>query len=229
MSLAAFQQLVDDLVRDKDQVIASGSRDAALQAAIARYSIDAPRSVVEDVTSAGGQIVPLPQAWAHDWSALQQIEFPIGTIPPSLINTNSCLVYRGPAGDELRSLFTQLAGDVLRLTYTAPHELTGLVDTVPEKHHHAVASLAAADLCGQLASHYATEGSPTIGADTTDHQSKSERFSRRARDLRAAYTAVVGAAPSQRNRPASVSVPIETRDALGQPRIFHPVRDWPRS
>jgi hypothetical protein len=226
MSLADYQQLVDDLVRDKDQVISSGARDAAIEAAVQRYSVDAPRVVVEDVTSAGGSELDVPTHWLADTSALRTLEYPIGQLPPSLVNASAVAIYTTPTGEQLRLLFTLVDGDQVRLTYTGAHRLDADADTIPARHRQPVAALAAATLCGQLSSFYATEGSPTIGADTTDHQSKSEKFSRRARDLRAEYTAMVSPAPTERNKGASATTTMPSRDSLGRERLFHPPRRW---
>lgn len=226
--LADFQQLVDDLVRDKDQVISTTARDAAIAAALARYSSDAPRQdIVEDVTSAGGHILPLPGGW-HDTSVLRALEYPVGRHPPSVIGPQGYQFYRSPTGVELRLVLSLLAGDEVRLTYTAPHLLDDATSTIPDRHWRPLACLAAADLCDQLANYFATEGMPTIGADTVDHQSKTDKFTRRARDYRAQYVAAVGSAPADRNKGASATVQLPSRDSLGNPRIFHPPSDWPR-
>jgi len=227
--LVGFQQLVNDLVRDKDQVISSTARDSAIEAALARYSTDAPRMVVEDVTSAGGSTLALPTGWAPQWSWLAMVEFPIGRTPPAEINLAGTAIYTAPAGEELRLVISLVAGDVVRLTYAAPHILSPLLNTIPAEHRRPVAALAASDLCGQLASYYATEGAPTIGADTVDHLTKTERWTRRARDLRNDYTSVVGSAPSARDKPASATVHLPSRDSLGGRRLFHPPSDWPRT
>lgn len=228
MTLADLQALVDDLVRDKDQVISSMARDTAIAAALARYSADAPRSLVEDVVSAGGHVLPLPSEWAAD-SELRSLEHPIGRHPPSLIALTGAMLYQAPDGPELRLVVTLLDGDQVRVTFTAPHVVDVDGTTIPERHRRPVACLAAADLCGQLANYYATEGAPTIGADTVDHQSKTERFNRRQRDLRAEYVAAVGSAPSDRAKPASVDVALPSRDSLGGRRIFHPPKGWRRA
>lgn len=229
MLLADFQQLVDDLVRDKDQVITPVARGAAIEAALARYSADAPRLVVEDVTSAGGSTLDLPAGWAPAWSWLAMVEYPIGRTPPAEINLAGTAIYTAPVGEELRLVLSLAPGDVVRLTYAAPHVLSASVNTIPAAHRRPVAALAASDLCGQLASFYATEGAPTIGADTTDHLTKTERWTRRARDLRSDYTSVVGSAPSARDKPASATVQLPSRDSIGGRRLFHPPSDWPRT
>lgn len=230
MSLATYQQLVDDLVRDKDQVVSSTSRDSAIANAVAAYSVDAPRTLVRDVTGDGSAVFTLPTEWADGISDLLSIEYPIGNLPTSLIDGQYYGLYLTPTGAQLRidSSIGIGSGDSARVTFTAGHQLDGTNDTIPLKHQRAVAALAAAEVCGQLASYYASEGMPTIGADVSDHQGKTDRYRARQRDLLALYQSVVGSAPSERTKPASaVAQPQPALDSLGRPRIFHPVRNWP--
>lgn len=227
MSLADVQSLVDDLVRDKDQVIASVQRDAAIAAALERYSADSPRLVVEDLTAPGGQYLPLPALWLDGQSEIRGVEYPIGEVPPAEIDVGALRVILTPSTSSLLFTYSPSAGELVRVAYTAAHVLDGATDTIPNRHRRLVAALAAADLCGQLASYYASEGAPTIAADVADHQGKSERYRARARDLRAEYAQAIGT-QGDRAKPASVDVALPPRDSLGGRPLFHPPRGWPR-
>lgn len=229
MSLADVQQMVDDLVRDRDQVITTTQRDAAISAAVSRYSTDAPAPRVEDVTSvAGGSFLPLPTGWIIGLSTLRGIEYPVGNVPPSYVGLDAVTLYAGPTTLELLLLISLLAGDVVRVSYTGAHVLDNTTDTLPGHHRRAVACLAAADLCGQLSAHYATEGAPTLSADTVDHTGKSERFRSRSRDLASEYTRVVGTPRAEAQKPACAVVDVGSQDSLGGRPLFHPPRRWPR-
>lgn len=229
MPLADFQTAVDDLVRDRDSVVTTVQRDAAIEAARAQYSIDAPRSVVVDATAAiGGNALDLPAGWTDD-SVLVSAEYPIGQWPPSMLNASDIQIYASPTVRQLRLPLDLSIGDTVRLTYTADHLLDATEDTVPERHRLAVASLAASWLCGQLASYYAGESEATIGADTVDRKTKSDRWRARARDLLADYTGAVGSAPSDRTKGASATAQMQRTDSLGRRRLFHPPVNWPVS
>lgn len=229
MSLADYQTLVADLVRDsgRGDVISDVQRDAAITAALAQYSADRPREVVVDVVSPGGQRIDVPAGFTLD-SRLVGVEYPIGQIPASQLPLSEISIYTAPTGRQFDLPLTLATGEDLRITYTAEQLLDATDDTVPVRHRQAVASLAASYLCAQLASYYATEGEPSIAADTVDYKTKSDRFRALAKDLAAAYTRVVGAAPSDRTKGASVTVQLERNDALGNRRMFHPTRGWPR-
>jgi len=145
MSLAAIQQLVDDLVRDSDQVISSTQRDDAIANALARYSVDAPRRVIEDVIVAGDGSLPLPDAWTVGTSRLVSAEYPIGQRPIAFIPPELLDVRATPSGEDILLLVSLPVGDAVRLTYSALHVLDAGTDTVPVTHRRALAALAASD------------------------------------------------------------------------------------
>lgn len=221
MSLAELQGMVDDLVRDTDQVITSGQRDAALAAALVRYGVDAPRRIVADATVGAGGVVPLPADWLAGQSRLLRVEDHPGQRDAREV---VAAVRETPGGEELLVDGVE-AGAAVRLYYTGAHTLEP-TDTVPIVHRRALAALAAADLCGQLAAYYSNEGAPLIGADSVDHQGKSGRWRTRARDLAGEYTRIVGPAPNDRARPASADAVLPISNALGGPRLFHPPSGW---
>jgi len=208
---------------------ATGARETAIANAVSRYCVDAPRAVVEDVTSDGTQRLDTPTEWVPGTSVLRAIEYPIGNIPTTELDPAAVSLYTKPDGtQQFTLLITPLEDDELRLTYTALHLVDDTHDTIPARHKRAVACLAAADLCGQLASYYATDSAPTIGADVAaGNQSKSDRFRKRQSDLLAEYSKVVGTAPAERLKPASADANPERTDAMGRQRLFHPTRGWP--
>jgi hypothetical protein len=227
--LPDFQQLVDDLVRDRDQVIAPSERATAIASALSRYSADSPRPCVEDVISvSGGPRLPVPTGWLEGVSELRALEYPVGKVPPSQIGLDAVSLYQSPTGIEIVMLLSVFADDVVRVSYTGGHVLDATQTTIPSRHVHAVAAFAASILCGQLSAYYATEGAPTLQADTVDHQGKTERYRNRARDLAAEYTRTVGAAQPERQRPGMAEVAIPGQSSLGGRPMFHPPRRWPR-
>lgn len=222
-----YSTLVTDLVRDRDQVISADQLDAAITAAVEQYSADQPRPVVVDQVSAGGgSLLDFPAGWLPE-SELVSAEYPIGNLPPIYLPLSDISTYSTPTGQQLLLPEALAAGDAVRITYTAKHLLDGADDTIPTKHRRAVASFAASILCGQLASYYASESESTISADTVNRQTKAATWRQRARDLAADYNAVVGAAPSDRQKAASVTVAPDRTNALGGRRLFHPTRIWP--
>ena len=222
MSLANYQALVADKVRDQETVISNSQRDQAIELAVLRYSEDRPRVLVQDLASAGGYRLPLPASWHDGISVVRMLEYPIGNIPATTLAPDSISFYRSPPSTveiELRQSLPAAAQ--VRCTYTARHLVDAGNDTTPAQHVDAIASLAASHLCEQIANHYANEGSSTINADVVNHQSKSQTYASRARRLRDAYTAAIGSR-DERAAPASASVSVPSLDSFGNRRIFHP-------
>lgn len=219
MDLDALRVQVNDLVRDKDQVVSSASVDAAIAAAVLRYSADFPRPVMVDMAAPGGNELPLPMGWRDD-SRLTSIETPVDLDPPSELNLGDVRFRVRPDGLALRLPVALQPGDIVRIGYTAPHAVTEFDSTLPQRHQYPVACFAASILCGQLASYYATEGAPTIQADSADHQGKTERYRARARDLASQYATLLGVS-ERKVVAASATTNMHGRDSLGGRRLFH--------
>lgn len=221
MSLTDYQALVPDAVRDRDGVITTTQRDTAIQTAVLRYSQDRPRSLVVDVTSAGGYRLALPAGFVDGFSALQSIEQPIGNVPETFIELARVTFYRAPApaNVEIQLPAWLQAGDTARIAFTARHTVDVGTDTVPVDHRNAVVAYAAALLCDQLANHYATSTEPSISADAVNHASKTETFASRARLLRGQYFTDLGIDP-KRQAPASATADLNLPASHGGPRLF---------
>ena len=223
MTLAAYQTLVNDLVRDRDGVISTMQRDQAIADAVARYSADRPRLLVVDVDSAGGRRTDTPEGWFDGFSTLRDAEFPIGDVPATMLLMGNVRMYRGPSSVQIELPFSLTAGESIRYTFTAQHLLDESDDTVPDAHRPPVAALAAAFLCDQLANYYTTESAPTITADTLDHADKSRKFASRAKELRLQYANTLGV-NTTRLAPAAAIVDLDRNASDGGGRIFHPRR-----
>lgn len=194
MTLADYQALVDQLVRAQADTVTSADRDQAISLAVLRYSADCPRELVEDVAwAADGYVGPLPASWATG-SRLLGAEFPIGEQPVSSIDVT---VYLTPTTTELMAASALSAGDAVRVTFTAPHELADApqaVNTIPDAHSEAVANYAAFVLFKQIAAIYSSERETPINADRADTESRAKNYALRAKDARAAYFAGIGKA-----------------------------------
>ena len=226
MSLADFQELIDDLMRDGAQWVAPGQRERAIALALSRYSADRPRSLIEDVTSAGGQALPLPAGWAAGESVLQLVETPPGQIPPALVPSTSWTIYRAPAGEEIRLARSLLVGDVVRLTYSAPHVLSTSEDSIPASHREAVACYAASLLAEQVATVHAGASDSTISADRVDQAHPAREWAARAKGYRNRYFATLGIAISAqgveqpRMDAAGVVVNLDLPTTHGRSRLY---------
>lgn len=190
MSLAYIQALIDDLARDQGEVLSADARTRALEAARLQYSVDRPRILVEDIAWASGNLAPVPSSWTESvW--IKSAEYPIGRDPASLIDVAP---YRSPEGWHLLAATPVQAGDLVRVTFMADHQLTELVDTIPVVHRLAVAQYAAHLLCHQLATYYSAQRETMLGSDASVTETRAREFAARSKELRTAYYIGVGLA-----------------------------------
>lgn len=191
MALADYILLLDDLARDQGEVLSPGSRERALRSACLQYSNDMPRRTVDDVTFADGQFADVPPGWSAD-ALVQWAEYPIGREPVQLIDLATHLTLTTPEVWQLLAAPALPEGAVVRVTWTAYHQLSESADTIPLVHRLPVAQYAAYLLCLQLATWYSAQRETTLGADASMTETRAREFAARATALRTAYFAGVG-------------------------------------
>lgn len=220
--LGDVQALVGDMLRDDVDRVSLEQRDRAIRLALAQYSKDRPRRVVEDVTAPGGSRLPMPAGATR----VEAVEHPAGQVPPAILPIAAWGHYHGP--DQVDLLFTRPipTGAIVRLTLLRAHLLTVDASTVLETDYEALASYATAVLFDQVAAATSGDGNPTIPADTVDHGAKPENFAKRAERLRQRYYDLLGI-DVKRTQPASAmsAQPLGASD--GGPRLTHR-RRWRR-
>lgn len=160
-----------------------------IRESLKKYSRARPRTLVADVAGDGSHDYPLPAGWSNGLSALQSIEFPIGSLPETYIDNDGIKLYQAPGGVKIRLYdFTPAVGETIRVTFTGLHDETSLPDADIE----AVANMAASLCCRQLALRYAGSSDSTIGADVVNYRSKGDEFARRAKELEKLFRDAIG-------------------------------------
>lgn len=224
MSLADYQALVDDLVRDDTGRIVTADRDEAIARAVSRYGKDRPRVKVEDVVAPGGNYLSLPSGWQADFSSLQSIEYPIGNRPATLLDQDGYALYQTPTTSEIHLVSAITAGQSARLSYTIRHAVDVTpADTIRAEDREAVCCWAAALLLDQLAAWFTGSSDSTIQADSVDRRSKGGDYAARAGKLRKRYYDELGI-DERKNVAAGVVVDLDTADSQGRDRLLHPRR-----
>lgn len=223
MFLAAYQDLVDRIIRDEEERIRTQDRDRAIQMAVTRFSKDRPEVKVEDLTSTDGRYIDLPASWVNESSGVQSMEYPIGNFPPTYISDSLWQLYETPSTEKLMLISAITAGASVRVTYTIPHILSDSTNTIPERSKEPIASYAASLLYDQLASFYTGETDSTISVDNVDHQGKGALFASRAKILRQRYYDEMGVNP-KRNVAAGCVVNLDLTDWRGRDLLTHPGR-----
>lgn len=178
--------------------------DQALDAALAEFSRDRPRSVVVEVTGAGsfdvllssvGSAGPPSSQWSDGWSHLESVVYPYVSTSRELptLEPDAYGVIQLPAGPTLRfAAATPAASEKALLTFTRPHELTSATSTVPDGLEEALVNLAAAFGFEQLAAYYAQATDSSISADVVDHRGRSSEYQQLAKVFRSRYYTAVG-------------------------------------
>ncbi len=183
-----FQQQVDLRIQDAGAKLSSSARDAAItQAILQRYSKDRPQIKVTDVAGNGTALLDLPAGFEDGFSFVEQIEYPVGNIPPTVLEEEDWDdEYRTPTARKILLLSaTPAASETLRVSWTARH----LEDatTVPEADFEAVCDYAASLGFDALAARHVPTGDATLAADTVNYRTKSDEYLRMARALRRRY------------------------------------------
>lgn len=161
-----------------------GDYTSALSGALKRYSKDRPLLMVEDLSGADSYDLPLPGGWCEGFSTIAGIEYPVGNVPATLLDSDLWQLYRSPDGLKLRILHASIdTGETVRVEYTA---LYGEA-TIPTADEEAIAALAASLCLRQLAAGYGNTNDSTIQADSVNHQSKTDEYRRLADSFEKLY------------------------------------------
>jgi hypothetical protein len=216
--LSDYQTLVVKAVRDDSNIITAEDIDSAIALAVIRYSQDRPRKVVADIAANGTSVFSLPDDFDVDVSQILSIEYPLGSMPPELLESDRYQLYQSPSATEL--LFMFAPSSAFRLTYSISHILTDLTDTLPVKHREAVTCWAAAYCCDQLASFYAQASDSTIQADHVQRNSQSKDYANQAKAFRNRYLSEVGV-EEKRFTAAGTVVDLDLKSSLGRDRLIH--------
>ncbi|MCH9674536.1 MAG: hypothetical protein K0U93_24065 [Gammaproteobacteria bacterium] len=183
--LSTFNEMVLNRVPDVESIMDSTARDEAVRAAVETYSRHRPRMIVVDVNGSGATDIPLPAEWIEDYSALREVEYPVGEKRPCTLETEDYQIYQTPLAEVLR-LYHHTPGvtDNIRLSITVYHDVDDTTSTIPAAHENALGDLAASVLCERLSTHFSTTTDSTLATDSVDHQSQSRDYAMRAKCYR---------------------------------------------
>jgi hypothetical protein len=198
---SAYAVRVDRLISADDDEITREARLSMVSAAIERYSYDRPDEVTEDITGDGGRyygIVAELASWSEGFSRIVAIEYPA----PTVASDETPIYLDQEDWDDnywdgsTRYLFlpnhAPAAAEALRVTYTAPYILSSGAYSTPAQDFSAICNLAAGLTAQAIANKYSRTIDSTISADSVDHLSRADQWSRRARELMTLYTDYMG-------------------------------------
>ena len=197
--------------------------DAFLAQATARYSIDRPLEVVEDVAADGTRTTALPTGFVDGTSLLLRVEM-LDADDFDIVDPRAWSLYRTPDALTVRWLegVEPAHGETVRIAYTAARALaTSAADTtVLDADFWAVCDLAVSNCCAALAQKYARTAEPLLNAGVVAYRTKAQEWDGRATAYRKAYEAHVGkgAGPAA----AGSSVNWDSRNSYGSDWLTHP-------
>ncbi len=221
MAIPLYRELAGQLANDPGGRLATGSVDAAIAAAVIRYSDDKPDLRVEMLTVSDGGL-GLPTGWQDGFSRVVQIEYPIGHRPPTYLKPEDWFMYTD--GDTQQLAIELVAsppeGANAKCIYTVKRLLDANRDTIPSKHMEAVCCWAAALLCDQLSAIFSQNTDSTIQADSVDQTSPARSYAQRANTLRNRYYDALGLDP-KKTAAAGCDVSFSEKNKPGRPRLTH--------
>jgi hypothetical protein len=163
--------------------------DGAVTEALKRYGKHRPRLMVADLVGNGTHDLVLPTDWVSDYSAITQVEYPVGLVPAIVIDSDLWQLYRSPSGLKLRLMNAAPdATETVRCEYSILYDES----TLPVADQDAVANLAASFSLRQLAAAYGQTGDSTIQADSVNYRSKTDEFRRLADSFEVLYKTHLG-------------------------------------
>lgn len=215
------RSLYDTAADTSERLMQDVDITAYVNAAEARYSVDRPLVMVEDVNADGTEFSDLPASWDADFSTLRYIEHPVGETPPSIRDARIYSVWNTPSGSSLAWLDSWYPsdGDTVRYAFTVPRSFAADAadTTIPDRHFAAVCDLAVHYAAAAIAAKYASTHEPVLGADTASYRTKQQEWdtvSRRALDrYRAALTNM--------STPASGRINWDLRGSTGDNWLTH--------
>jgi hypothetical protein len=206
-NLGDFENGVASRIQDAASKLALADRDNMISQAVRqRYSHDRPRELVTDVAATGASTLTLPtgpstppEQFEDGFSVIRTLEYPLGILPPSYIESDSWLMYRQPTGLVILLSGSTIPGngELVRVTWTVRHipgtsGQSAVNTTIPDADFEAVCDLASALCCEQLAAIYAQTRDPSISADAVNYRTKSQEYIGLAKALRQRYFDHIG-------------------------------------
>lgn len=199
-TLAAWRTKVLELVRDETKKDLSDAQvdDVGIKPAIAKYSVDRPRTATVEASGAGSAYLSLPAGWVTGFSRLTDVEYPARRNPPVTLDDQSWQIVTSVADVTVQQiLLDQVAatGQFVRLTYTLRWPLpdgTPTTDLIDDIAFEPVAALAASFCLVSLASQAARSRSGALPTDFTDGRERARNLMEASKVHRDVYNAFLG-------------------------------------
>jgi len=194
-SLVQILAQVDHVISADDDELSAAARTEQIKAAIERYSHDMPDIITEDEAGDAGKYYAVSglASWSEGFSQIISIQYPAPTVA-----SDEAPVYLDPEDwddnywdGSTRYIYlpnhAPAATEAMRIRYTAPYTATNSAYDIPPAHFYAVCNLAASFCCRAISNKYSRTNDNIIAADSVNHLTRAEEWSRRASTLQRMY------------------------------------------
>jgi hypothetical protein len=210
-----------------------------IKAAVERYGRDRPEDVTEDEAGDDGKYYPVTglASWVEDFSSVLAIEYPAQAVTadhqPIYLESEDWVddYWAG----SIRYLFlpnhNPASSEVMRIKYTVPYVWSGSGAaesvTIPTQDFYAICNLAAGLCCMAISTKFSRTTDATITADAVSHTTRSNEFSKRAKEYIGMYENHLGLGTTDGKPPfvqgagAFVDMDTEPGWSGGRDYLFH--------
>jgi len=195
--------------------------DSLVSSLESRFSEDYPQVIVLDITGDGSQRYSVPADWVEGFSFINELEFPVGDIPKTIIDKRRYSVDKLPSGQKITLInITPTAAGDFRITYNIPWSIATL-ESIPRHNNENFVLVAASNLARLLSAAFSSHTDSRFEADTADHAAQAENFKTIADDLLELYDNSIGADEGVKaaGNFKTIEVGLSTGDRLVNTRI----------
>jgi hypothetical protein len=236
---SAYITAISDKVRDDALKLTASQLKEALTSALAEHQKVAPNrlafSVIGDGTGAQLLSSVLGGYWKPGFTFIEQVEYPTGNLPPSILDGDDWSVYDDGTAQDASNLKLQFlsakpsATETFIVTASCQMERPEVgAQNFPDnqKTFEALTLLAASYAAVMLAAVYAQTTDSSIGADVVNYGDKSSRYLTVAKQLRRAYNLLMFGAedPPSGVRAVLSEKTVDMLTQEGSPYLFHRMR-----
>lgn len=195
-----IRNIVIGFVRDDaNKLVNPDNYDNAISTALQVYSEHAKKFKVVDVAGDGTNDYALPSGWNEGFSVIDKIEYPLGSVPATLIDRRDYTFYQDESSEYIRLLIDKpSSSEEFRVTFT----VLRLVTEVLAQDVYAFANLAASHCCNMLASLYVNSVDPTVSEATINYRDKSTLYADQAGKFMKVYNNHMGIEEQQGTKAA---------------------------
>ncbi len=191
----------------------------AIATALTAYSKHKPLELIDDIYGDGTEEVVLPTSWSPGFSALRSVEYPVGAVPPTLLESEDYYVVARAGICYLT--FDLASTETVRVTIT----VIRTADDIDDIDVDAFCNLAASFALEALANAFTQAGDSTINADTVNYRTKSGEFAARAKRLYQLYKDHLGIKETDSSPAAAAVADFDMKYPGGDERLTHPRYD----